>query len=205
MSSKNILQEYCQKNKIPMPIYNTVIIGGTQTIPIFESTLIFNKNTYCATGATKIMAEKKVAQSVYQSLPTITRSIIHIVTPTFKQKYCSIQAILGEQYHQIYLIDGDNCHITDDKIFEDNSNLFIYFVAKNNTRPYPFLHQEKYDNCCVFISDSTNRDATDHLLTFNLGKMSILWKDKKYYIVTKDHFGECLEKFMTNCQFICSI
>jgi hypothetical protein len=201
MSSKNILQEYCQKNGLPLPSYTTMIVNDNKTLPVFESSIMFNKVIYLARGSTKIAAEKAVAQEVCQILPNPAKS-----SPlSICQKYSDLISVPVEIYSRIYLIDGDNCMVTNDETFDDTDSLFIYFVAKNSTKRSVFSHQEKFSNCCVFISDSTNRDATDHLLTFYLGKMSVLWNNKNYYIVTKDHFGECLEKFMENCHFICSI
>jgi hypothetical protein len=204
MSSKNTLQEYCQKNGQPLPIYTTVRINDRSLMPLFESTLVFNGTPYTARGATKVAAEKQVATEV---LPHLSESVAQIgAIGALRQKYASLTDIPNDTYQLIYLIDGDNCHVTHEEMFMEIHSLFIYFVAKNNSHRYPFAHQEKYANCCVFISDSIGRDATDHLLTFYLGKMSILWAtNKTYYIVTLDHFGECLEKFMQNCHFICKI
>jgi Double-stranded RNA binding motif len=197
MSSKNILQEWCQKMKLPLPIYNTVRIGGDDTHPIFASTVTIGGNYFTETeiGCSKIEAEKAVAKTAYDT-PKLSLS----------QKYADIRDIPIDNYRKIYLIDGDNYHITEEKVFEESSSLFIYFVAKNNTGHIPVIQQQTYENCCIFISDSIGRDAVDHLITFYLGKMSILWNNEKnYFIVTRDHFGECIEKFMSNCKLVCEI
>jgi hypothetical protein len=198
MNSKNTLQEYCQKRKIPLPVYNTVICDGTPTVPIFESIVSFGNDMYRATGLTKIAAEKDVARMICESLPTITPCVS-------QPKYKSLRSVPIESYQRVYLIDGDNCHVTNNRHFDDMSSLFIYFIAKNNTHPYPFQHQAQHPNCCVFVSDSIGRDATDHMLTFYLGQMSVMWCGKTYFIVTKDHFAECLEKIMCDCQVLCSL
>jgi hypothetical protein len=223
MSTKNKLQEYCQKSKISFPSYDTKRIGGDDTYPakpagreaspMFESTVVFKNQTFKAIGHTKIEAEKLVASQICETLER------DIVVARLRQKYADIRDIpmdslinpastQGSQcYQTIYLIDGDNYTISEEeeKVFEEPDSLFIYFVAKNNTRPQPIQQQHKHDNCCVFISDSVSRDAVDHFITFSLGKMSILWNEKKYYILTRDHFGECLQRFIPNCKFICSI
>lgn len=203
MSSKNTFQEYCQRNKLPIPIYDTKQI---QQIPIlFESIVNFNGVDYSARGSSKVIAEKEAAALVCRQIhndPNISTDIEQL---KLTQKYSNIMTIPIEKFQKIYLIDGDNYHITNESVFQRIDSLYIYIVAKNNTKPQPTLQQQKYNNCCIFISESVSRDAVDHLITFNLGKMSVIWENKEYYIVTRDHFGECLEKFMPSCHFICSI
>lgn len=202
MSSKNTLQEYCQKHKLSLPNYVTPRISKITDQPLFESTITFNGITYKATGATKIMAEKDVAQLVCNNMASLklTETI-----PQLYQKYESLEKSPINKYKNIYLVDGDNCNIVNEKLFDDPNNFVIYFIAKNNTKPFPMTHQKTYENCCVFISDTINRDAVDHLITLYLGKMTILIPDKIFYVVTKDHFGECLEKFVKDCHLICNI
>lgn len=203
MSSKNIFQEYCQKHKIPLPIYDTKQI---QQLPIlFESKVNFNGVEYSARGSSKVIAEKEVATLVCGNIYDNISILTDVEQQKLTQKYDNITDIPIENFQKIYLIDGDNYHVTNESVFQRTDSLYIYIVAKNNTKPQPIIQQQKYNNCCIFISESVNRDAVDHLITFNLGKMSVMWKNKEYYIVTRDHFGECLEKFMQSCHFICSI
>lgn len=201
MSAKNILQEFCQKNRLPIPVYFTNRISDIKSLPIFESIITFNNVTYRAQGSNKVAAEKEVAQQVCKFLSTASQPQEFILC----QKYTDLTKIPIDQYSQIYLIDGDNCHVINENVFQHSTCLYIYFVAQNTTKPQPLTHQQKYANCCVFISESIGRDAVDHLLTFSLGQMSIIWSNKVYYVVTRDHFGECLKTFMKNCHLICSI
>lgn len=217
MSSKNILQEYCQKNKLDFPIYETYRIDGTDNLPIFECSINFLNKIYKSTGNSKICAEKNAASIVcneivnnhqikFSNSEIKKENVIrNNVFYTLSQKYSNILEILDELFENIYLIDGDNCHIMNEDVFNDQKSLFIYFVAKNNTKIQPIIHQQKYENCCIFISKSIGKDAVDHLMSYYLGKMSMIWLNKKYFILTKDHFGECLEKNHENCYLICSL
>lgn len=121
---------------------------------------------------------------------------------TKSQKVKHIWEINFSKYDSILLMDGDNVDISE---IEDNI-LILIFVAKNTTRHKVFKLQNN-ENIYVFISDSVGKDAADHLLTFNAGILHHLLfdKDMNYYVFTKDHFGELLEKFMPNCKYICSI
>ena len=208
-SPKNVLQEYCHKMRIPVPAYNTNRISAITEMPLFESILTFQGETYHATGATKINAEKEVARIAWEkfarkSPPRECATRSPPAPLRLHQKYEHITAILDEEYDQVYLIDGDNCHITDETVFADPKKLFIYFVAKNTTKLVAMRHQDQYENCCLFISDSIGQDAVDHLLSFTLGQMSISWhRGLEYYIVTRDHFGECLQAFIPRCKLLC--
>jgi Double-stranded RNA binding motif len=135
MSSKNTLQEYCQKRKLPIPVYDTVQINNGENPPIFESSLIFDDIIYKAQGRTKVGAEKDVAKIVCEHLDVSDVSKPKHIT-YLTQKYENLFSIPIDKYNKIYLIDGDNCHITNEDVFECSDCLFIYFVAKNNTIPH---------------------------------------------------------------------
>lgn len=297
MSSKNILQEFCQKYRVPLPVYDAQRIGGTDHVPQFKCTVTINGRSYAATGSTKINAEKNAAQRVIDahkydprsilaraedpeignpkapsqgtgqsatpltqindpaiisfqrasSIPAAAPDISSFVEPFGREsknpKYATIRDIPIEHFEIVYLIDGDNCNVTNEDLFANEKALFIYFIAKNNTKPFPFAHQSRYRNCCVFIADTVARDAVDHMISFFLGQMTILWDPNarphlnaspsrrpnghpsripngrpnghhsarlcartiQYFIVTRDHFGECLEKFAPNCRLACLI
>lgn len=200
MSTKNKLQEYCQKHQLDLPEYRTRRISQLTDLPLFESILVFQNVTYQGQGLNKIAAEKDVADKVCQHLIDN-----EVNMPQFEVKYHSVRTLPIDKYQHIYLIDGDNCQVSNLNIFNQKSNFFIYFIAKNNTKVVPFIHQKDYINCCVMISESIGRDAVDHLLTFYLGQLTLLWADRDYYVVTRDHFGECLTKIAPNCQLVCSL
>lgn len=200
-----MLQEYCHKLRIIVPTYNTNRISAITEMPLFESILTFQDETFRATGATKINAEKEVARLACEKF---VKSQLHLSMSAplrLYQKYEHITSIFDEEYDKVYLIDGDNCHVTDETIFADPKKLFIYFVAKNTTKIILMKHQEQYENCCIFISNSIGQDAVDHLLSFTLGQMTMAWRHLDYFVVTRDHFGECLQAFVPNCKLLCTI
>lgn len=81
-------------------------------------------------------------------------------------------------YSTIYLIDGDNYHLNDSVVFADPKKLYLYFVAKNNLQPIPFMFQQRYENFYVLISEAIGRDAVDHFITLTLGQLSIRCPEK---------------------------
>jgi hypothetical protein len=236
MSSKNTLQEYFQKKRKQLPPpYDTQRISTVTEAPLFRSVINIDGCNYCGEGSTKVDAEKDAAQHALDgrvsvegksqfsdpaivSIQRTRESIGTFLAPVEcvrAPKYASIREISIDNYQVIYLIDGDNCNVENEHVFKNKTCLFIYFIAKNNTKPFPFAHQEQYDNCCVFVADTVARDAVDHMISFFLGQMVILWstslaslsrpQDRQYFIVTRDHFGECLEKMAPNCHLVCSV
>lgn len=225
MSSKNILQEYCQKRRLAIPQYQSYRASAETEAPLFRSTVRFMDHEGHGSGPTKTAAEQEAAKAAWEQfsressarapaqnhLCAIDPAIVQCGAPlapsplVAQQKYATIANIPDKQFQIIYLIDGDNCNVTNEQMFADQGSLFIYFIAKNCTKPFPVAHQMRYVNCCIFISDTVARDAADHLLSFSLGQMTVLWKDKKYIIVTRDHFGEVLARLVPHCQFVCAI
>ena len=175
-SAKNILQEYFQKNKLPLPTYETTQTNENKYPPLFESTLVFNKISFHGYGKSKVNAEKEVAQMVCDNLESLSLNEEKI---PLAQKYCDIEHIpIQNHQKKIYLIDGDNCHIEDETCFSNRDSLYIYFIAKNNTQPMCRIHQQNYVNCCLFITSSISKDSVDHFITYCFGKMSICGKTK---------------------------
>ena len=49
------------------------------------------------------------------------------------------------------------------------------------------------------------KDATDHYLTFCCGKLFYLKKYENVYILTKDHYGHCIEDIEKSIREDCSL
>jgi len=204
INNKNNLQDYCQKNKLPLPQYNTQKIESDNNIGSFRAIInIFDKE-FIAFGNSKKDAEKNVAGSVLAFMGGgVSRPSSPKIRRVPKVKFIEIMNYIRPTT-TILLVDAENSDIDIDILKENIVALF--FVAKNTTKNKVFELQEKYHNCFVFISDSIGRDAADHLMTFHAGQLSLINQHGKnsYYVLTKDHFGEFFEKLMPNCKLICS-
>lgn len=164
--------------------------------PVFISNIIINNASYSETGNSKKSAESKLAEKVYNSIEIFKKN-------TDKKEKCSdITTLDINSYENILLIDGENIDIDTNKINVDD--LLLIFAAKNTTKNAIFQLQDLYNNCFVILSQSVGRDAADHLMTFIAGKLAVLFPNKLYYIITKDHYGAHLEMFMKNCKYICN-
>ena len=205
---KNLLQEYYQKKQLNIPIYSTFLIdNNTSTIPLWKSIVMLCDGTefvgisgdlYKKTPGNKKDAENNAAKNAYNYLIT-SNKLTTITTLSTK----SLTDININNFKEVLLVDSENCDLEISKI--SNDMLVLMFVSKNTTKKVVFQLQNKYENCYVFISESVGRDAADHLLTFYAGKLSVLHNEIQYYVLTKDHYGEFLEKFMSKCKFICSV
>lgn len=208
-SYKNLLQEHFQKNKLQLPSYETIRIDeGTDNEPIWKSTVtLMNDKSYGGISKTKTDAEMSAAKNAYEYLILNgsgigTRQNTTSSVPRL-QKTKNLTDININNYKRILLVDGENCDLEIERV--DSNILVLIFVSKNTTKNLVFRLQHNNPNCYVFISNSVGRDAADHLLTFYAGKLSVLYENIECYVLTKDHYGEFLEKFMNNCKFICSI
>jgi hypothetical protein len=205
-SYKNILQEYCQKNNLDKPYYDSWNIGITNKGTMIWQSRVSVKGLHITSidgvDVIKKQAEQKAAALLYYDLIKYNNTNNNNNIIKRSQKIDDIQDIDFTLYSRIILVDGENCDFDMNRLLND---LVLIFVAKNTTKNKVFEYQEQYDNCFIFISDSVGQDAADHLLTFYAGILSIINGEGNYYVLTKDHYGECLEKFMKNCKFICSL
>lgn len=203
---KNIIQEYCQKNNLEFPKYTTLKIGTTENNQIiWKCTVSFNNYPDCdGIDLTKKGAEIRAAGALYiliHDQKLIQNNQDYAILRT--QKIDDITKLNFVAFDRIFLMDGENCDFEIEKL--NSKDLILIFVAKNTSKNIVFQLQEKYDNCYVFISDCVGKDAADHLLTFYAGILSVISGNSSYFILTKDHYGEFLEKFMYDCKFICSL
>jgi hypothetical protein len=193
-SYKNLLQEHFQQNKLALPVYTAKKVGDRWQ----ASVILMNNQTFTDTANSKkeaeLLAAKKACNNIVNKAQIIQVSVL--------QK-ANLSDIDFSGYDIVLLIDGENFDLDINKV--TNNMLVLFFVSKNTTKKLVFQLQNSYSNCFVFISESVGRDAADHLLTFYAGKLSIVHHNKKYFVLTKDHYGEFLEKFMDNCKFVCSM
>jgi hypothetical protein len=57
-SYKNILQEYCQKNNIKLPTYNSLNLGQSHD-PIWKSSIDIMENKYFSKGGSLVIKQKQ--------------------------------------------------------------------------------------------------------------------------------------------------
>lgn len=207
-SWKNLVQEYCQKNGLALPVYSYPIRidMNRDNEPVWQSVLtIFDGTQFKGNASDKKTAEMNCAKDACEYIAlkykqTEQKSVKEI---NYNQKVTDIYGIQYIGFNKILLVDGENCDFDIKKL--PANTLVIIFAAKNTTKKKIFEYQENYLDCYVFLSECVGKDAADHLLTFTAGQLSVMHGSKQFYVLTRDHYGEYLGKFMKNCKFICSI
>ena len=186
MSSKNKLQEYCQKYGYDMPVYHTIRIENTEAhLPLFDSYIIFNQKQYgpyeYLRAKNKKDAEKNIAEYVVNDLYKNAEN--NKIVYNGKQKLCLMIDIENKQK----IIDEIEFSI-------DVQNIDIYlFLSKSHHSAENKKLYEKYN---MMVIDGIRSDAADTNMIFAAGK---LYKDyDKMGIVTGDHFGQTLVEILVN-------
>ena len=201
---KNMLQEYCQKVKIPLPVYETWKLEGPSHQPVFQSMVRVtgHPNVYSEPCGTKKKAELSAAKLMLQ----------YISDNTITTKYNTNKRFF-------IWIDMENIHMGD--FFEhkqfNNNYKFIGF----STEDHPSIRNvDKYPIIIKTIRSSRS-DACDILMVGYAGQVmavskygSASWytngdpepehddnvfpvyKDDTIIIVTKDHFGDALVEYI---------
>ncbi len=169
-NKKNKLQEFCQKQKIGLPLYEQInnMYGFVSSV-----SLKFQGKDFICLGSpknNKKNSEKSAAEKLLHKLDEFI--IIN------KQKIVSVTPVY-------VLIDLENIHVKD---FLDSYHFeniyFIGFSSKN--------YQVYTENMNIKVVDSLRRDAADILLTMYVAKL-VLEKAGDIIVISKDHFGSAIE------------
>ena len=178
---KNILQEFCQKNKLPLPKYTSVTNHTSQGEFISEVTIYYNDQVVSKQGSrerTKKEAEKSAAAFMLLKIEEIRKTMI--------KKY--------DTEHDIYvLIDLENIHIGyyfDLKSFGENYHFVGFATAEHaSLRSVPSWLSIK-------TIKSDRRDAADTLIIAHAALLINEISEGEIVIVTKDHFGPSLVDYI---------
>jgi len=200
MSYKTELNLLCQKKKIPLPQYNTIFVSGKSHCPLYKSTLIVEGKTFTEFGSNKKDIENKIAYDVLKCFKN--NATLMIEQP--KIRTCKDLDIRNIDFETMILIDGDNVDPPNIEYQKFDDTIFIIFLAKNSTRlSRSCTIETQNSNCYIIKTKSIAADVTDHLITYHLGMLQTVHENKKYVIVTKDHFGEVVTSFDSNIDHQC--
>lgn len=176
-SPKNLLQQFYQKYKLPIPLYFTSKIGGEEHTPIFISniTLHTGKSFKSDPCPSKKDAEMNLASKCLDYIQTLSIR---------KQVICTTHPL-----SIFILIDAENVpfqRLLDNYTF-DNSIIPILFLSK-----YHHLSEKSFPYNIQLI-DSSRKDACDiaiSLYTYTLLRQTCV--PDHIIVVTKDHFASTL-------------
>lgn len=189
MSAKNQLQEFFQKLKQPLPKYSTASINDNS---YWQSTVnIGNKQYTGEPFKTKVEAEQSAALLCLNSLTNSSNSngLINELLPLYQ---------LPLNANTYVFIDIESVpHIVNTQLNYPPETAILGFLSSyHHLNVEPKLTQLKSKLSLNFIN-STERDATDHLLTFTVAQYCCIWVQnsapESVIIITKDHFGSVLK------------
>jgi hypothetical protein len=180
---KNILQEYYQKKKSHLPQYDTTRVGGSDTLPKWQSIVTCDNISYLGDICPKKTAAENSAAFI------ALKAINSIEKPITPNDFNVSTAIL---------IDIENLP----KFFEEipdcdlnNQNLTVYgFIGQYH--PLSTKYGDK--KIIKVLSPSTRQDGTDTCIQVYAGILLALEKYEHYIIATKDHFGSSLVEMISS-------
>lgn len=183
MNPKNQLQEYCQKNGIKLPEYNTCRIGGEAHCPEFESFVEIE-------GFDTVFGEIK--NSKKQAGLSAASVMLGIINQHHNENIKYYTNPTPKPYGVHIYIDLENIHMGD---FMDHhkfgEGMYVIGVATTN---HPSLRTVSPD-INLLTTESDHKDAADTLMIYDIGK-SVGHDSDTCIIVTKDHFAAPLVEIL---------
>lgn len=179
---KNLLQEYCQRQKIPLPSYTTTRCGGPNHQPKFISQVIFNKKSYEGEIAdSKVKAEMEVALRACRDLGIIS------INPV------PIKKLLGSK--PLILIDLDNKGkaMSELTTYTEVADI-VAFAGKLSSAARNDLIVPTGMN--RIIVNSSQKDAVDVAIIIYLTQQIERGSYQSIYVLTGDHFGSTLTEIL---------
>ena len=220
-SYKNILQEYCQKNKFELPKYVTKKVGGTDDKPEWQSTLtLYNgkqyKGTICSKSklaefsVAKIVIDNVLNKSTTESIDIKNEISCEITDQTNNQlddvvlfeitKPNNLNN-LNNNPRNVLLLDLENLprlldNITEKELSDDNLRIYVFVGEHHDLVDKVFPYK-----VIKIISPSTRINGTDTCIQVHVGMFLSLDLFDNYYIASKDKFGSNLVDIITSNNF----
>ena len=184
MSAKNLLQEFCQERKIPLPKYTTEKLESPAHLPEFISQVEIDGMKY---HSDKSYSSKRAAEL---SVAGVALASIQTKTEENKKIY------QGESV--AILVDLENQPSIVDKLVQkvnlNESNLeILVFVSGNSHLIDKEWESKKIIKCMI---PSVRSDAADTYMIFKVGQLVQQKAYTKFIIVSRDHFAKTLEEIL---------
>lgn len=218
MSYKNLLQEWCQKNKVHLPIYKTENTTGVSHTHAWKSSvLVGTKYYYSEPKTNKREAEQDSAKSAYTLLSSWTEKSIEQKEPLLQIEQSDLQTkpmqpdlYIDEQEPTVFtfrrpdapssnryaFIDLENIQPNPNDLKNANANIFGFYST------YSTVDVAKYEPYVKLISiDSPVTEAADHLLTYFIGKLigaeGLIPNENQISIVSRDKASAIIVHLLT--------
>lgn len=185
MTSKNILQEYFQKNRLELPKYKTQRLGGSDHQPVFVSEVILHDGrVFTGTQeSNKKAAELNVAQKVLNEIDFKPKKAVS--TFNLKRK-------VG------IFVDLENKPSIVEEINDSTDISVDIFAFASRDHPSLLKLKQTEINCVKVEVPSTRKDGADIGLIMSVGGFLFREDYEDFIIVTSDHYGDCLVECVSN-------
>ncbi len=205
MSYKNLLQEYCMKNNVLLPIYYDESFGVAHQLR-WQSTVVLQELKFCSDKLypTKVAAQQSAAYQAYAFFNCALPDGSYVLSPT---------SIHHQDPHTLEIPEEQHTELKE--ICVVKSPIWIALIDVENLQPvlnhtkpieyYVFMSEfssidkSKYygPTSRVITVDSSNSDAADHLMSYYAGKLSALNSIKNYVILSRDKASATLATLLT--------
>lgn len=204
MSIISLLQEYCQKEKLPLPKYTTSTYkDGPPHKPQHIVNLIFGNTEYSIDTPNVKQGKEILAQELFDSLLQSEKD--NIVIPLRGESEIDCRKTLDENinlitkkldlYNKVMFVDYENVNF----VLSDINNEWLYVIVNAKNCNKPLFHKENVEHVvCPFVG----KDVADTLLIYLTGKFNL--NNKYTCIYTKDHYGDALARLIDGIH-ICSL
>lgn len=207
MTSKSKLSEYCQKNSLQFPSYQSDRIGGYDHNPEHKVIIKLGEIEFSHKCKKIKEGENTVAEMLYNFLINQENKKENKIKDNGNIELLVIdQDILNkfktwipkiEKYNKIIFTDLENVNLSEKDVNLDDT-FFITFKAKNCSKSL-IRSPNVLNIICPFIG----KDVADTSLILFVGMIYNSFNNK-IYIYTKDHYGDALARFV-NGYHICDL
>jgi hypothetical protein len=177
MSAKNQLQEFFQKQQLPLPKYTIHRVGGPDHRPQYQSTLSYND--VVLTGAifsNKGQATLDVAEQALKLLNT--SEPLKIQSPD----------------RTALFVDVENMPHFIDEVQKKIEGMTIYAFVGHH---HHLSNKEWLSPIIKILVHSTRPDGTDTAMQVYVGYHLAHHNYDRYYIATRDHYGATLVEMIS--------
>jgi len=172
--SKNQLQEYCQKNKIALPVYSFV----QQDLNWICTGKVMDYSATSFPAQNKTEASMIVAKLLLEKLEAEQVAKANVVEEKASPARPTTSPARPPSLTPVVIVDLENMPL---KLDKNENAIFMLFCSSFSTIDF-----EKYKQFNIYKIDSAITEATDHFISYTIGRMvgnKAYQPDKNLFIV----------------------
>lgn len=196
--AKNALQEYCQKHKQPLPVYDTIPYPKNAGVQWVSTVTLADGNKFVGdSDIRKTLAEIKAAQRALDEIEQ-TANIANNAKITEVNKLAEKYFRKIHSRKRIILVDLDNMQGIVDKTIDSDDEVYGFLSTRTA------IDREKLSQLDIKLVeiDSAVNDAVDHLLTWYASKLAIEYEKidpellPQIIVASRDKFADITRQLL---------